>query len=121
MGVIGVNHLALRTPDATALRRFYLDLTGAEPLDGDHEPIRLGQTLIVFFPSEDAGAAPDADEIAFDVDGAGFDDVLGRANGLGCDVRGPVAHNACSTSFYLRDPDGRRLEFILADPGVYWR
>ncbi|HTT31115.1 MAG TPA: VOC family protein [Solirubrobacteraceae bacterium] len=121
MGVLGVNHLAFRTHDPDRLRRFYLELTGADEIEGDHGPIRVGQTLLVFFASLEHGAGDDPDEIAFDVDRAGFDEVLRRARALGCEVRGPVEHTTLSKGFYLRDPDGRRLEFIHDDPGVYWR
>jgi len=100
MGVLGVNHLAFRTTDPDGLRRFYLELTGA--------------------PSTPTVAA-DPDEIAFDVDSSGFEDVLGRARRLGCEIRGPIAHSPSSRGFYLSDPDGRRLEFIHDEPAVYWR
>jgi catechol-2,3-dioxygenase len=121
VGVLGVNHLAFRTADADRLRRFYLELTGADELEGEHAPIRVGQTLLVFFAAEVHGAAPDPDEIAFDVDRSGFEDVLQRARALGCEIRGPVEHTSFSKGFYVSDPDGRRLEFIHDDPGVYWR
>jgi catechol 2,3-dioxygenase-like lactoylglutathione lyase family enzyme len=121
MGVLGINHVAFRTPDPAVLRRFYLDLTGAEELEGDHQPLRVGQVLLVFFRSKSRGAATDPDEIAFDVDGNGFDDVLERARRLGCDVRGPLRHSPASRGFYLTDPDGRRLEFTHEDRGVFWR
>jgi catechol 2,3-dioxygenase-like lactoylglutathione lyase family enzyme len=121
VGVLGVNHLAFRTPDPDRLRRFYLELTGADELDGAHSPIRVGQTLLVFFASEATGIMDDPDEIAFDVDRSGFDDVLERARRLGCKIRGPVEHTAFSKGFYLNDPDGRRLEFTCDDHGVYWR
>jgi catechol-2,3-dioxygenase len=121
MGVLGVNHLAFRTLDPDRLRRFYLELTGADELEGEHALIRIGQTLLVFFAADARGAAADPDEIAFDVDRSGFDDVLRRARVLGCEIRGPVEHTPFSKGFYLNDPDGRRLEFIHDDPGVYWR
>ena len=95
MGVIGVNHLAFRTPDPERLGRFYVELRH--------------------------GADADPDEIAFDVDRAGFEDVSRRARSLGCEVRGPVEHTPFFTGLYLSDPDGRRLEFIHDDPAVYWR
>jgi catechol-2,3-dioxygenase len=88
---------------------------------GAHSPLRLGQTLLVFFASDRPGSAPDPDEIAFDVDEPGFADVLDRARRLDCEIRGPVEHTPSSRGFYLRDPDGRRLEFTHNDPGVYWR
>jgi catechol-2,3-dioxygenase len=121
VGVLGVNHLALRTPDPEQLRAFYLALTGADELEGEHRPLRLGQTLLVFFQSSTSGAAADPDEIAFDVDASGFADVLERARGLGCEIRGPVDHGGSSKGFYLSDPDGRRLEFTHEDRGVFWR
>ena len=93
----------------------------AEELQGEHRPIRVGQTLLVFFESAGGGASEDPDEIAFDVDSSGFDDVLERAHALGCSVRGPVEHTPASKGFYLEDPDGRRLEFTYDDRGVYWR
>lgn len=110
-----------RTPDPDLLRRFYLELTGAEELEGEHRPLRLGQTLIAFFQSKSPGAAADPDEIAFDVDGPGFADVLERARRPGCQIRGPLEHTASSRGFYLGDPDGRRLEFTHDDRGVYSR
>jgi catechol-2,3-dioxygenase len=120
MGVIGVNHFAFRTPDPDRLRRFYLELTGADEVEGEHGPIRVGQTLLVFFASHAHGAAEDPDEIAFDVDASGFDEVLRRARALRCEIRGPIEHTAFSKGFYVSDPDGRRLEFIHDDPAVYW-
>jgi catechol-2,3-dioxygenase len=121
MGVLGINHLAFRTADPDRLRRFYLELTGAEELEGAHSPIRVGQTLLVFFASQAPRDADDPDEIAFDVDMSGFDDVLDRARRLGCEIRGPVDHTAFSKGFYLNDPDGRRIEFTYDDRSVYWR
>jgi catechol 2,3-dioxygenase-like lactoylglutathione lyase family enzyme len=44
MGVLGVNHIAFRTPDPDRLRSFYAELTGAEALSGDHAPLRVGST-----------------------------------------------------------------------------
>lgn len=104
MGVLGINHLAFRTPDPDRLRRFYLALTGAEELEGEHHPLRLGHTLIAFFPSNSPGAAADPDEIAFDADRPGFADVLERARRLGCQIRGPLEHTPSSRGFYLSDP-----------------
>ncbi len=98
MGVLGINHLAFRTPDPELLRRFYLELTGAEELEGEHRPLRLGHTLIAFFPSKSPGAAADPDEIAFDVDGPGFADVLERARRLGCQIRGPLEQRSSRTT-----------------------
>ncbi len=121
MGVLGVNHLAFRTPDPDSLRRRDLQLTGAEELEGEHGALRLGQTLLAFFQSTLPGMAADPDEIAFDVDAPGFDDVLKRARRLGCEIRGPLEHTPSSRGFYLNDPDGRRLEFTHDDRGIYWR
>jgi hypothetical protein len=103
-----------------ALRRFYLDLTGGESLDGAHNPIRLGHALLVFFASERVHGDEDPDELAFDVDAAGFEDVLQRARRLGALTRGPVKHTPWSKGFYVSDPDGRRLEFTHDDHAVYW-
>jgi catechol 2,3-dioxygenase-like lactoylglutathione lyase family enzyme len=120
MGVLGVNHIAFRTTDPAALRTFYLQLTGGEPVRGAHDPIRIGRTLLVFFASEREFSDADPDELAFDVDETGFADVLTRARELGALVRGPVDHTRWSRGFYVRDPDGRRLEFTCDDQAVYW-
>jgi hypothetical protein len=60
------------------------------------DPIRLGHTLLVFFQSESTGPSADPEEIAFDVDATGFEDVLTRARRLGCEIRGPVEHTPSS-------------------------
>jgi len=122
VGVLGVNHVAFRTPDPEELRRFYVELTGGDELIAAHDPVRVGCTLLVFFRSAVAGAQPDdPDEIAFDVDARGFDDVLARAERLGALIRPPVEHTPWSKGFLVRDPDGRRIEFVHQDHGVYWR
>jgi catechol 2,3-dioxygenase-like lactoylglutathione lyase family enzyme len=120
MGVLGINHIAFRSPDATRLRSFYADLLGAESLAGAHHPVRVGAVLLVFFSSERGGAGPDPDEIAFDVDSRGFEDVLARARRLRIQVRGPLDHTPHSRGFYVADPDGRRVEIIHEDRGVFW-
>jgi catechol 2,3-dioxygenase-like lactoylglutathione lyase family enzyme len=120
MGVLGVNHIAFRTHDPVTLRRFYLDLTGGEPVDAIHDPVRIGHTLLVFFASERHYRDEDTDELAFDVDAPGFEEVLRRARDLGALRRGPVQHTPWSKGFYVTDPDGRRLEFTCDDHAVYW-
>ena len=120
VGVLGVNHIAFRTPDPARLRAFYAELLGAEALDGSHEPLRAGSTLLVFFESEANPLSEDPDEIAFDVDGVGFDETLERARTMDAVVREPVAHSPWSKGFYVRDPDGRRIEITYDNRGIYW-
>jgi catechol 2,3-dioxygenase-like lactoylglutathione lyase family enzyme len=120
VGVLGVNHIAFRTPDPVRLRSFYAELLGAEPLEGSHEPLRAGATLLVFFGSEQNTLSEDPDEIAFDVDAAGFDETLERARLLDAVVGEPVGHTPWSKGFHVRDPDGRRLEVTYDDRGIYW-
>jgi catechol 2,3-dioxygenase-like lactoylglutathione lyase family enzyme len=121
MGVLGINHVAFRSREPARLRSFYGDLLGAESLSGAHDPLRVGAVLLVFFSSERGGAGPDPDEIAFEVDAAGFEDVLARAHRLGLAVRGPLDHSPSSRGFYVSDPDGRRVEIIHEDRGVFWK
>ena len=119
MGVLGIDHVAFRTPDAARLRDFYAELLGAEPLSGAHAPLRAGHTLLVFFEEGDTPIG--ADELAFDVDEAGFGDCLERARRLGALQREPVEHTAFSRGFLVRDPDGRRIEIIHNDDAVFWQ
>jgi catechol-2,3-dioxygenase len=121
MGVLGINHIAFRSPHAARLRSFYEDLLAAESLSAAHDPLRVGAVLLVFFSSELGGAGPDPDEIAFDVDSHGFQDVLARAHRLGIAVRGPLDHTPHSRGFYVSDPDGRRVEIIHDDHDVFWK
>jgi catechol 2,3-dioxygenase-like lactoylglutathione lyase family enzyme len=121
MGILGVNHIAFRTPDPAALKAFYRELLGAEDVDGSHDPLRVGHTLLVFFPSDRGGAADDPDEIAFDADLAGFEETLERARRLGALHREPVDPTPWSRAFLVRDPDGRRIEITHDDRSVYWR
>ena len=120
MGILGVNHIAFRTPDPAALKAFYRELLDAEELTGAHDPLRVGHTLLVFFPSERGGAAHDPDELAFDADRAGFEETLERARSLDALRREPVEPTPWSRAFLVRDPDGRRIEITYDDRGVYW-
>jgi catechol 2,3-dioxygenase-like lactoylglutathione lyase family enzyme len=119
--VLGINHIAFRTPDPARLREFYADLLGAERLEGAHDPLRVGGILLVFFRSEEAGRRDDPDELAFDVDAVGFEEALARARNLGALQREPVTHSPWSRGFLVRDPDGRRIEIAYEDRSVYWR
>jgi catechol 2,3-dioxygenase-like lactoylglutathione lyase family enzyme len=121
MGILGVNHIAFRTPDPPGLKAFYRELLDAEELDGSHDPLRVGHTLLVFFPSERGGAAADPDELAFDADLAGFEQTLERARRMGVLQREPVDPTPWSRAFLVRDPDGRRIEITYDDRSVYWR
>ena len=116
-----MNHIAFRTADPGRLRQFYAELLEAEELEGAHEPLRAGGTLLVFFPSEENVIAADPDEIAFDCDAAGFAGCYERAKALGAVEREPVSHTPWSQGFVVKDPDGRRIELTHDDRGVYWR
>lgn len=120
MGVFGINHIAFRTPDTARLKAFYEELMAGEPLSGEHDPLRVGTLVVVFFPS-DGRRAEDPDELAFDVDAAGFVEVYERAKHMGVLVREPVEPTPWSRAFLVRDPDGRRLEFTYDDHGVFWQ
>ena len=59
--------------------------------------------------------------VGFDVDAAGFEDVLEKARSLGALERGPVQHTALSKGMFLRDHDGRQIEIVHDDLGVFWQ
>lgn len=120
MGVLGVNHVAFRTPDPGRLKRFYEELFAPEVVSGSHDPLRLGATLLVFFESDGNPISDDPDEIAFDVDLAGFEETLERARALDVLTREPVSPTAWSRAFLVRDPDGRRIEVTYDNRGIYW-
>jgi catechol 2,3-dioxygenase-like lactoylglutathione lyase family enzyme len=118
MGVFGIDHVAFRTPDPAALRAFYAELLGAEELDGEHHPLRVGGTTLAFFEGE---AVWGEDELAFDADRGGFEAALAAARRLGVLEREPVSHTPSSVGFVVRDPDGRRIEVIHNDEAIWWR
>jgi predicted enzyme related to lactoylglutathione lyase len=89
-------------------------------VSGSHDPLRLGATLLVFFESAGNRISDDPDEIAFDVDLAGFEETLERARAMGVVTREPVAPTAWSRAFLVRDPDGRRIEITYDNRGIYW-
>jgi catechol 2,3-dioxygenase-like lactoylglutathione lyase family enzyme len=120
VGVLGVNHIAFRTPDAARLKAFYQELFAPEVVSGSHDPLRLGSTLLVFFESDANAISEDPDEIAFDVDLPGFEETLGRARAMGALTREPVAPTEWSRAFLVRDPDGRRIEVTYDNRGIYW-
>jgi catechol 2,3-dioxygenase-like lactoylglutathione lyase family enzyme len=121
VGVLGINHIAFRTPDPARLKGFYAELLDAEEVEGAHDPLRVGRTLLVFFEAKEAGLPADPDEISFDCDAAGFEACYRRAQALGAVQREPVRHTPWSQGFVVRDPDGRRIELTYDDLGVYWR
>ena len=121
MGILGLNHIAFRTPDPARLKTFYRELLDAEELDGAHDALRVGSALLVFFKSERGGSGDDPDELAFDADRTGFAEALERARRLGALKREPVDHTPWSRGFLVRDPDGRRIEVTYDDRSVYWR
>lgn len=121
MAVLGINHVAFRTTDPERLRGFYLELLDPEVLAGEHNPLRAGGTTLVFFASKTNEIGADPDELAFDVDEAGFADALSRARRLDVLEREPVQHTDASRGFVVRDPDGRRVEIVHEDRGIFWR
>jgi catechol 2,3-dioxygenase-like lactoylglutathione lyase family enzyme len=121
LAVLGINHIAFRTPDPARLRRFYAELLDAEEVDGAHLPLRIGRTLLVFFESDAGGAPADPDEIAFDCDAVGFAAAYERAKALGVVRKDPVEPTPWSKGFVVADPDGRRIELTYDDLGVYWQ
>jgi catechol 2,3-dioxygenase-like lactoylglutathione lyase family enzyme len=120
LSVLGVNHIAFRTPDPARLKSFYAELLDAEVLEGSHDPLRVGSVILVFFPSEST-PPDDPDEIAFDCDAAGFARAYETARRLGVVTRDPVDPTPWSKAFLVRDPDGRRIELTYDDHAVYWR
>jgi catechol 2,3-dioxygenase-like lactoylglutathione lyase family enzyme len=120
LGVLGVNHVAFRTPDPARLKAFYQELFAPEVVTGSHDPLRLGATLLVFFESAANPISEDPDELAFDVDLAGFEETLARARAMGVLTREPVAPTEWSRAFLVRDPDGRRIEVTYDNRGIYW-
>jgi catechol 2,3-dioxygenase-like lactoylglutathione lyase family enzyme len=120
MGVLGINHIAFRTPDPARLKAFYQELFAGEPLSGAHDPLRVGTLLLVFFASDNT-VGDDPDELAFDADARGFEDVLERARSMGALRREPVEPSPWSKAFLVRDPDGRRIEITYDDQGVFWQ
>jgi catechol 2,3-dioxygenase-like lactoylglutathione lyase family enzyme len=118
MGVLGINHIAFRSPDPVRLKEFYERLLAAETVRGAHDPLRIGGLLLVFFEAEGLAGQ---DELAFDVDADGFEETLRRAESMGLRVRGPVEHTPWSRGFYVDDPDGRRVEITYDDRSVYWQ
>ena len=119
MSVTGINYVAFNTPDIQRLRDFYIDLLEAESLVGDHQPIRVGHTLLVFFNGE--AAADKSLTIGFDVDADSFADILARAKDLEILERGPVEHTRVTKGLFLKDPDGRTIEVCYNDLGVFWQ
>jgi catechol 2,3-dioxygenase-like lactoylglutathione lyase family enzyme len=120
VGVLGVNHIAFRTSDRARLKGFYQELFAPEVVSGSHDPLRLGSTLLVFFESDGNEISEDPDEIAFDVDLAGFEETLERARAMDVVTRDPVSPTEWSRAFLVRDPDGRRIEITYDDRGIYW-
>ena len=120
MAILGVNHIDLHSKDPAGLRRFYAELLAGEALEGFHDPLRVGAIQLAFHELEPEGSVGGV-EIAFDADSAGFEDALARARRAGVLDGDEVRWNESARSFYVQDPDGRRIEISHHDPSVFWR
>jgi catechol 2,3-dioxygenase-like lactoylglutathione lyase family enzyme len=120
VAILGINHIDLHSSDPTGLRHFYGELLAAEPLDGFHDPLRVGTVQLAFHRLEPAGAIGGV-EIAFDADVTGYVETLARARQMNALDGDEVRWNDSARSFYVIDPDGRRIEISQHDPGVFWR
>lgn len=118
MSITGINSVWFHTPDIARLRRFYVELLGAESLVGDHEPVRVGHSVLVFVKGS---AESDKLGLGFDVDANGFEEILGKAKAMGIVKRGPVEHTPFTKGLFLSDPDGREIEIVYNDIGVFWQ
>jgi catechol 2,3-dioxygenase-like lactoylglutathione lyase family enzyme len=120
VAILGINHIDLHSADPAASRQFYAELLAAEALDGFHDPLRVGSVQLAFHQLDDGGQVGGI-EIAFDADGAGYAETLARAKRMNAVDGEEVRWNGWARSFYVLDPDGRRIEISQHDPGVFWR
>ena len=118
MSVTGINSIWFYTSNISRLRTFYIQLLGAESLVGDHEPIRVGHTVLVFMQG-----VPESNKLGlgFEVDGPGFEEIAERAKSMGVLQRGPTQHTSISKGLFVIDPDGRQIEIVHNDLGVFWQ
>jgi catechol 2,3-dioxygenase len=124
----GLGEMALRVNDLAAMRRFYEDVLGFEPLGvfehavfyhiasgyGGHT-----QVFVLFARGVQVSAlASTVDHIAFTIDRNDFEGEHSRLEGLGLKVEladHPWVH---WRSLYLHDPEGNEVELVCYDPAV---
>ena len=113
--LVGIDHVAFRTTDAVAARRFYGDVLGlASPADrsGPAPFFRVNARQRIFV---EPGLAPDVDErlghIAFATTDLAALAAYLREKGINAD--GPAARPPCGvTALRVLDPEGHTIEFV---------
>ncbi|MSS69934.1 MAG: hypothetical protein EXS64_00440 [Candidatus Latescibacteria bacterium] len=120
------DHVSLRVTDLDRSVTFYRDVVGLEFVsrrENAQGVFRVGEALLVLFcrpeyrpVSEEVKSG--TDHIAFCLDTAGYDALLGRLKAGGLVLRGPTMNKGArgeGLATYFRDPDGNELEIKKYD------
>jgi catechol 2,3-dioxygenase-like lactoylglutathione lyase family enzyme len=126
--VRALGEAALRVNDLAAMRRFYQEVFGLEPLGAFDGGVlyRVGpgygghtQVFALFARSVTVDPSRSSvDHIAFTIDRRDFDVERARLEKLGLEVK--LANHAWVQwrSLYVRDPEGNQIELVCYDPTV---
>jgi catechol-2,3-dioxygenase len=126
--VRALGEAALRVNDLAAMRRFYEDVFGFEPLGASDDAILYriapghgGHTQVfgLFARGVPVSAqASTVDHIAFTIDRQDFEGERSRLEALGLNVE--LSYHAWVhwRSLYVRDPEGNQIELVCHDPAV---
>jgi catechol-2,3-dioxygenase len=126
--VRALGEVALRVNDLAAMRRFYEDVLGLEPLGVFEHAVFYrtapgygGHTQVFVLFARGVPVSPQAstvDHIAFTIDREDFEAERARLEGLGLKLK--LADHAWVRwrSLYVFDPEGNEIELVCYEPSI---
>ncbi len=112
----GIDHVVLHVSDLARSKKFYIDMLGmSEHHGGDtHTFLKCGAQLIGLFEvgaGDAVTSGPELNHLALNIEAGGYEDVKAWLESHGIAVSGRQGDPRC---IYFDDPDGHRLQLIVA-------
>jgi len=112
--ILGIDHVSFYTTAPEGVKKLYVNLLGltlADPIEsGGSVRYMIGRQWVGYSPAPDSKATDRMDHVAFTTDNIVALRRYLRGKGIDAsEIQGLVDH---SLSFSVRDPEGRRIEFV---------
>ena len=113
----GIDHIVLHVRDTEISRAFYVDVLGMTVDHGSpgHFFLKCGSQLLGLFQAREADdftPRHDVNHLALNVGAGTYDEIRGRLEAAGIEVRGRPGDERC---IYFNDPDGHMLQIVIPD------
>jgi len=120
---ICIAHVALHCADLASMERFYREALGYEVVwrpDADNCYLSRGRDSLALHASPMSGTETRLDHFGMTLgSGEAVEAWARHMEALGVALDGPLrTHRDGTTSFYVRDPEGNRIQFLHLGPGM---